>query len=78
VIRLILRILVFFVITLAEIIDAGDHVAVKTRQRGRGKGSGVQVEAEIWFVTRFRNGKIVDWRMFGAEADARAASGLSE
>ena len=65
-------------IEIAQIVDAGDHVAVRTHQRGRGKASGVEVEGEIWFVTRFRNGKVAEWRMFGAEGDALAAAGLSE
>jgi ketosteroid isomerase-like protein len=65
-------------IEIAEIIDAGDHVAIRTHQRGRGKGSGAQVEAEIWFVVRFRSSKIAEWRMFGAEGDALEAVGLSE
>ena len=60
---------------IVQIVDAGSHVAVKTHQRGRGKGSGVAVEDEIWFVTGFRNGKVVEWRMFGAESQALEAAG---
>ena len=63
---------------IVQIVDAGDRVAVRTHQRGRGKGSGVEVEDEIWFVAGFRNGRIADWRMFGAESDALEAAGLSE
>jgi ketosteroid isomerase-like protein len=65
-------------IEIAQIIDAGDRVAVRTHQRGRGKGSGVAVEAEIWFVAGLRAGKVAEWRMFGAESQALAAVGLSE
>jgi hypothetical protein len=36
------------------------------------------VETAIWFVCRFRHGKIVEWRMFGAEREALKAAGLSE
>jgi ketosteroid isomerase-like protein len=61
-----------------QIVDAGEHVVVKTHQRGRGKGSGVQVESEIWFVFRFRASKVTEWRMFGAEQEALEAVGLSE
>ena len=63
---------------IVQIVDAGDNVVVRTHQRGRGKGSGVEVEDEIWFVAGFRNGRIADWRMFGAESDALEAAGLSE
>ena len=63
---------------IVQIVDAGSHVAVRTHQRGRGRRSGVVVEDEIWFVAVFRNGKIAEWRMFGAESDALEAAGLSE
>jgi ketosteroid isomerase-like protein len=63
---------------IVQIVDAGDHVVVRTHQRGRGKGSGVDVEDEIWFVFGFRNGKVAEWRMFGAEREALEAVGLRE
>jgi ketosteroid isomerase-like protein len=61
---------------IVQIVDAGDHVVVRTHQRGRGKGSGVDVEDEIWFVFGFRHGKVAEWRMFGAEHEALEAVGL--
>src|SRR4051794_3210445 len=67
-----------FQIEIAQIIDAGNRVAVKTHQRARGKGSGVAVEDDIWFVAGFRNGKVAEWRMFGAKSQALEAAGLSE
>ena len=65
-------------IEILQIADADDHVVVRTHQRGRGRGSGVEVEDEIWFVLGFRNGKVAEWRMFGAERDALEAVGLSD
>jgi peptidoglycan-N-acetylglucosamine deacetylase len=61
---------------IVQIVDAGGHVVVRTHQRGRGKASGVEVEDEIWFVFGFRNGKVAEWRMFGAEREALEAAGL--
>jgi ketosteroid isomerase-like protein len=61
---------------IVQIVDAGDHVVVRTHQRGRGKGSGVDVEDEIWFVFGFRSGRVAEWRMFGAEHEALEAVGL--
>ena len=63
---------------IVQIVDAGDHVAVRTHQRGRGKGSGVEVEDEIWFVLGFRDERIAEWRMFADERDALEAAGISE
>jgi len=59
-------------------VDSGDHVLVKTHQRGRGKGSGVEVEDETWFVFRFRDGRIAEFRMFRDEREALEAAGLNE
>jgi ketosteroid isomerase-like protein len=61
---------------IVQMVAASDHVVVRTHQRGRGKGSGVDVEDEIWFVFGFRNGKVTEWRMFGAEREAFEAVGL--
>ena len=63
---------------IVQTVDAGDHVVVRTHQRGRGKGSGVDVEDEIWFVFGFRNGKVAEWRMFGAEREALDAAGMPD
>ncbi len=65
-------------IEIVQIVEAGDHVAVRAHQRGRGKGSGVEVEGETWFVFGFRNGKVMEWRMFGNEQEARAAAGIKD
>jgi ketosteroid isomerase-like protein len=65
-------------IEIVQIVEADDHVVTRTHQRGRGKGSGVEVAADIWFVFRFRNGKVTEWRMFADERDALEAAGLSE
>jgi uncharacterized protein len=62
---------------IVEIRDAGEHVIVRSHHRGRGKGSGVDVEDEIWYVFAFRNGKVAEWRMFGAEREALEAVGRS-
>ncbi len=45
-----------------------------SRERQRGQS----LEDVIWFVFGFRNGKVAEWRMFGAEHEALEAVGLSE
>jgi ketosteroid isomerase-like protein len=62
-----------------ELIDAGDKVLALTRVSGRGKASGVEVEAYVWAVATFRNGKPVELTYFGEDrAAAFKAVGLSE
>ena len=62
-----------------ELIDAGDKVLAFIRTGGRGKASGVEVEACVWNVWTFRDGKPVEWTYFGDDrAQALEAVGLSE
>ena len=61
-----------------ELIDADDKVAAFIRTRARGKGSGVEVEAHVWNVWTFRDGKVVELKYFGDDrAAALEAAGLS-
>ena len=62
-----------------ELIDAGDKVLALVRVSARGKASGVPVEAHVWAVCRFSDGKLVEWTYFGHDRVAAfAAVGLSE
>ena len=62
-----------------ELIDAGDKVLALLRISGRAKASGVEVEAYVWNVTTFRDGKPVETTYFGDDrAAALEAAGLSE
>ena len=62
-----------------ELIDAGGKVLVLIRFGGRGKASGVNVEALVWNLWTFRDGKPVKWTYFGEDrAQAFEAAGLSE
>jgi ketosteroid isomerase-like protein len=62
-----------------ELIDAGDKVLAFIRTGGRGQASGVEVEAYVWNVWTFRDGKPVEWTYFGEDRGAALeAAGLSE
>ena len=62
-----------------ELIDEGDKVLAFIRTSGRGKASGVEVEAHVWNLWTFRDGKPVRWDYFGEDrAAALEAAGLSE
>lgn len=61
-----------------ELIDADDKVAAFIRTSARGKGSGVEVEAYVWNVWTFRDGKVVELKYFGDDRPAALeAAGLS-
>jgi ketosteroid isomerase-like protein len=61
-----------------ELIDAGDHVVVVTRQHGRGKGSGVEVEHTSVIVYTLLGSKIVRGESFDTKEQALEAAGLRE
>ena len=62
-----------------ELIDAGDKVLALVRTGGRGKLSGAQVDAHVWNLWTFRDGRAVEWRYFGDDrAAAFEAAGLEE
>jgi ketosteroid isomerase-like protein len=62
-----------------ELIEADDNVVALIRYSAQGKGSGVEVDAHIWNLWTFREGKLVEFKYFGDDrAAALEAAGLSE
>jgi ketosteroid isomerase-like protein len=60
-----------------EFIERGEYVVVPNRTLLRGR-NGVRVEARAAFVVRVRNGRIIEWRLYQATAEALKAVGLEE
>jgi ketosteroid isomerase-like protein len=61
------------------LIDAGHKVLAFIRTSCRGKASGIEVEAHVWNVWTFSDGKLAEWTYFGEDrAAALEAVGLSE
>jgi ketosteroid isomerase-like protein len=58
--------------------DLGERVLVFVRFRARGKGSGVQVDAPLAYLFALRDGKVIEWGLFGDRSKALEAVGLSE
>ena len=68
-----------FRMDLIEIIDAGDEVAVSvTRHRGRGRESGIEMDFEVFYVQRGRDGRLARIDMFFSREQALEAAGVSE
>jgi len=62
-----------------ELIEADDKVVALIRTSARGKGSGVEVEAYVWNLWTFRDGRLAEMKYFGDDrAAALEAAGLSE
>jgi ketosteroid isomerase-like protein len=62
-----------------ELIDADDKVVALIRASARGKESGIEVDAYVWDLWTFHDGKLVELKYFGDDrAAALEAAGLSE
>lgn len=62
-----------------EVIDAGEFVVALVRTTARGRSSGVEVDALVWNVWTFRDGKPIEFKYFGEDrAAALDAAGVRE
>jgi ketosteroid isomerase-like protein len=59
-----------------DFIDAGDTIFVGGRISGRGQGSGVNVDAPVFMVWTFSDGRAVRQRWFAERSEALEAAGL--
>jgi ketosteroid isomerase-like protein len=68
-----------FEMDLLEVIDVGDDTYVLvTRHRGRGRESGIDMDFRVFYVQRYRDGKLARVEMFFSREQALEAVGLSE
>ena len=68
-----------FRLDLIEVIDVSDDVAVSvTRHRGRGRESGIEMDFQVFYVHRLRDGKLARIDMFFSRERALEAAGSSE
>jgi ketosteroid isomerase-like protein len=62
-----------------ELIDAGDRVVLLLDQRMRGRATGIEVPLRRYaHVATFRNGLIVNLKIYPSQAEALEAAGLGE
>ena len=62
-----------------ELLEADDKVVALIRFSARGLGSGAAVEAHVWNLWTFRDGKSVEFKYFGDDrAAALEAAGVRE
>ncbi len=68
-----------FRMDLLEVVDAGGDVYVSvTRHRGRGRESGIDMDFEVFYVHRLRDGKLARLEMFLGRQQAFEAAGRPE
>jgi len=68
-----------FRMDLLEVIDAGGDVYVSaTRHRGHGRESGIEMDFQVFYVHRLRDGKLARIDMFFSREQALESAGSSE
>ena len=60
-----------FRIDIEELIEEREAVLAPVVQRGRGRGSGIETTMTAVHLMRFRDGRVVFWRLCESLADAR-------
>jgi ketosteroid isomerase-like protein len=60
-----------------EFIDAGEYVIAPVCMRGQPPGSDAEVVLDEVYVSKLRNGKVVELREFRTKTEALEAAGLS-
>jgi ketosteroid isomerase-like protein len=65
-------------VTIDELIDVGERVAVLTRNHGRREDMETEVEIIAAAILTFREGKIARWEDYAVRVAALEAVGLSE
>jgi ketosteroid isomerase-like protein len=64
-------------IDIGEILEQGDVVVLLGNIRARGRASGVELDQEVGWMIRFRDGKFWRMRTFFTHEEALAAGGIS-
>jgi uncharacterized protein len=59
-----------------DFIQSGDDVVTRVRVWGRGRGSGADVDQRFGSIFTVRDGRVVQWTIFGRWDDALRAAGL--
>ena len=67
-----------FQVEILEVRDLGESVLLALRLRGHGAESNTPLDAAVWHVNHFRDGKVIRWLVYSSESEALEAVGLRE
>ena len=68
-----------FKVELTEVIDVSDDIVISgTRHTGRGQKSGIEMDFLVYYVSRWRDGKLARWEHYLSREQALEAAGLEE
>jgi ketosteroid isomerase-like protein len=61
-----------------ELTEAGGEILVHARQSGKGKLSGIEIDQDLFVVSRIREGRFVEYRLYTEREDALASMGTAD
>jgi ketosteroid isomerase-like protein len=61
-----------------KFFDLGERILVFIRFRAKGKGSGINTNTPMAWLLTVRNGRVIEWGLFGDRRKALEAAGLAE
>jgi ketosteroid isomerase-like protein len=61
-----------------ELTEAGGEILVHARQSGKGKLSGIEIDQDLFVVSRMREGRFVEYRLYTEREDALASMGTAD
>jgi ketosteroid isomerase-like protein len=67
-----------FHVEILDVRDLGEFMVLALRVLGRGAESDTPVDAAVWHVNQFRDGKVIRWRVYTSEGEALEAVGPRE
>ena len=67
-----------FQVEIREVRDLGEFVLLALRLRGHGAESDTPLDAAVWHVNQFRDGKVIRWHVYSSESEALEAVELGE
>jgi ketosteroid isomerase-like protein len=65
-----------FHVEILEVRDLGEFIVLALRLRGHGAESDTPLDAGVWHVNQFRDGKVIRWHVYSSESEALEAVGL--
>jgi ketosteroid isomerase-like protein len=65
-----------FHVEILEVRDLGEFIVLALRLRGHGAESDTPLDARVWHVNQFRDGKVIRWHVYSSESEALEAVGL--
>jgi hypothetical protein len=67
-----------FHVEILEVRALGEFVVLALHLRGHGAETDTPIDAAVWHVNQFQDGKVIGWRVYTTESEALEAVGIRD